>query len=166
MKKILCGVVCAIGFMLAGCDMDVPVDDVDSMTNIDFCGLTGGDYDWASKRCSCGGILCGEGVGCTKEQGTGAIICNGYAHKPFPSGTCITNDETICNEIAESNQQAIGYYVTCTNNVWSDIKPCPNGNSCQYSKDVTGTVTTACGECKNGQKCVNGRSIQSSGPSN
>ena len=165
MKRISFAILCLFVMLLTGCDTDIATEDVDKMTNEDFCGLTGGQYDQTIKRCKCGGVVCGENVNCGVNA-EGVFYCLGYAHQPFPSGTCMINGETMCNEIAESNSQAVGYYVKCENNVWSDSTPCTGGASCKYDVDNLGNVTTSCGECQNGSTCVNGRKVSTSNPGN
>ncbi len=179
MKKLLCGVLCAMGILAVGCDMDIPADEVGSFTSADFCALTGGEFlpsakDSSEKRCFCGGTECGEGVSCVVDSVTRQYVCMGERNLDYPEYTCTIKDMTICfNRVVNLQQtgtsigEIVGYVVECDGANWTSPKACPNNYSCKTYTEHALLYSTQCGEClDDGVNCIRGQKVDKSGGSN
>ncbi|GEM_PF-5007003 len=184
MKKLLCGVLCALGISVLGCEMEVPKDQVGSFSLKDFCQLTGGLYiesyedipdyiegyedikkdsnDYKDK-CICGKQICDEYVTCIVNENN-QQVCMGTENVDHPQYTCTLKGMQICfDRVVERKTETgyeysqSGYYVECDGATWSVAQECSNGVSCKTYLEHNMLYSTKCGDCQNNNTtCING----------
>ncbi len=163
MKNIISGAICAIGILGAGCDMDVPTEQVGSFTLAEFCGLTGGVYNQETKHCICD-RECGDNVTCVVDSTSNKYVCMGAENLDYPEYTCTMKDMTLCFErvinndrTSINNGKTSGYIIKCDGTNWSSPLPCDEGYSCKAYSQHNLFYSTECGECQNdGKNCIGG----------
>ena len=159
MKRILCGALCVIGVLSAGCDMDIPSDQVGTLTYEAICGLTGGAYNQEERRCYCDGVKCGENVSCVLDMTSKRYVCTGYANMEYPEYICTLNNMTVCFDRVIDGR-SVGYYVKCDGISWSSPIVCPAGNSCRSYDELGLIPSTECGDCNNDTvQCIRGTDL-------
>ena len=168
MKKASLGVLCALGILFVGCDLDIPVSDVkDGLTTDKMCVMTGGEYVSVTKDgesemyCKCGGTVCGKNVFCGTND-LGNYTCGGLAYTILPSGPCMMEGIEVCANRITSTGTSVGYFVKCQGNRWTTEEICPNGYSCKvYQFGSNSMGSSICGECTDdNMTCVLGHKAQ------
>ena len=150
MKKIICSAICAIGILGAGCDMDIPTEQIGSFSLADFCALTGGVFNNDDDRCYCSDVKCGNNVTCVVDPTSSKYVCMGQENGDYPQYTCIHKDMTLCFDRIV-NEKTSGYYITCDGNSWSAPQKCKNDYSCSTYLEHDVFYATQCGECNNSE---------------
>jgi hypothetical protein len=156
MKKIICSAICAIGILGAGCDMDIPTEQIGSFSLADFCALTGGVFNFDNNHCTCGGIECGNNVTCVVDTTSSQYVCMGQENGDYPQYTCIHQGMTLCFDRIV-NKKPVGYYVTCDGTSWGNPVKCENNNSCRGYLEHDVFYASQCGNCNNSdENCIRG----------
>jgi hypothetical protein len=172
MKKWLLIAAVGLATAVAGCDMDIPNDEVGSLTQEDYCGLTGGTFkpsstDATTMACYCGNTECQSGIACRIDQETGGLKCArdfNQKDRPhfLPKGECTSEGIIICNDYLSNDGKSvtdIGYFTECKKNsngknVWSEPQTCASLFSCMSYGMPFLSHASRCGECSNGaSKC-------------
>jgi hypothetical protein len=161
MKKLSFGVICALGILGTGCDMEIPNDQIEELSLGDLCSFSGGDYNTKEKSCYCDGIRCGANVSCVVSPSSNKYECASGGNLDYPEYTCTLQGMMLCFDritIAEDGStMTSGYYVECNGTSWSTPKPCESGYSCSAYMEHDVYYSTKCGECNNkDSNCIRG----------
>ncbi len=168
MKKLSFGVVCALGILGTGCDMEIPNDQLGQLSAAELCTLSGGEFNEAEKTCYCGGVRCGENVTCGVDEASNKYVCMTAGNMDYPQYTCTLQGMTLCfdrivNLIDENGieiRKTFGYYVYCNGTSWETPAPCRNNYSCSTYLEHDVFYATECGECNNNDtECIRGTII-------
>ena len=159
MKKLSFGMLCALGILGSGCDLDIPNDQLGTLTNAELCSFSGGDFNVDEKTCYCGGTRCGENVTCGVDPETKKYFCLSSGNMDYPQYTCTMSGMTLCfdrivkDESSKDKDQykTSGYFITCDDktNSWSTPSQCDNSYSCSTYLEHDMYYATQCGECNN-----------------
>lgn len=161
MKKLSLGVLCALGILASGCDLDIPNDQLGKLSNAELCAFSGGEFNTNEKSCYCGGKRCGENVSCTVDTTTNQYVCQSAGNMDYPQYNCSFKGMTLCfdriveDKKAESGYTTSGYYILCDGTSWTTPTQCNNGASCSAYLEHDVFYSTQCGECNNADEGCN-----------
>lgn len=169
MKRLLLSVFVGLGFLAAGCNTDIDLDELNMNAKLsaeDLCILSGGEYK-SNKNletgnmesfCYCGETKCGQNVNCRLNEAGQEPTCGGIGFTFLTEGLCTMNGVEVCSERIGLDGQAHGYFTKCENNRWTDEATCVGQNSCEVYMFGGFAMSSRCGECINdGVTCIGGK---------
>lgn len=153
MKKLSFGVLCALGILGSGCDMDIPNDQVGTLSTEELCIFSGGTFE-NDKSCHCGTDRCGENVTCAVDTTENKYVCMTSGNMEYPQYTCTLQGMTLCfdriiKDPLNNSYKTSGYFISCDGTAWSSPSPCENGFSCRTYLEHDVFYASECGVCNN-----------------